>query len=201
MMKKNMKFIGIMTILGVASFTACKKDSTNQMNPDAMSIEIANDEPQVRLANSGYVTEITHELVGGNSNGEGYYTEGIIEYKINNQVVSVVNFGDGSANETAVLTKDGLSSKFNLKKKKENSKYRKVIVKPLVKTNDCNYIVEGTIKYYEIATGAWSATVDYGDGACDDLATKTWPSGTEGDKIWAAGSDTFSLDDWKKSGK
>lgn len=196
-MKNNIKLIGIMTIVGVISFTSCKKDSLSQTDP--ISMEIGTEEPSLRLSTSDYEMTTTNPL--GNTNGSDYYTQGTIEYKINNQLVATVDFGDGTANEKAILTKDGVSSEFELKKKKEGSKYKKVIVKPLVKTDDCNYIVEGTIKYYEIATGAWAATIDYGNGTCDEWATKTWPAGSYGDKSWNAGSKTFSLDDWKKDGK
>jgi hypothetical protein len=195
-MKNKMKLIGIMTIIGVVSFASCKKDSANSM--DSMGIEIATEESNVHLTTSNYQTVITNELIS--SSGEDYYTEGTIEYKINNQIVSVVDFGN-SNDETAQLTVGGSNSEFKLKKNKEGSKYKKVIVKPLVKTDDCNYIVEGIIKYYEISTGEWAATIDYGDGTCDEWATKTWPAGSYGDKNWPAGSKTFSLNDWKKGSK
>lgn len=197
-MKKNMKLAGVIAIIGAVSFTSCKKDSVNPLEIDTMSVEVAGEEPNVRLANSGYETEVTNDLL--TANNEGYYTEGRIEYKINNAVVSVVDFGNAD-NETALLTQNGSNTQFNLKKKKEGSKYKKVIVKPLVKADDCKYIVEGIIKYYEISTGAWAATIDYGNGSCDELATKTWPAGNYGDKSWEAGSETFSLNDWKKGGK
>jgi hypothetical protein len=198
-MKKKFKLIGMMTILVGAVFTSCNKETGSAVQPiDPMSIEIAEEEPTLRIATSNYQTVITNELVS--SSDEDYFVEGTIEYMVDNQVVSVVDFGD-SENAEATLTKDGASSKVELKKKKEGSKYKKVIVKPLVKSDDCKYIVEGVIKYYEISTGAWAATIDYGNGSCDDLATKTWPAGNYGGKSWPAGSKTFSLDDWKKGGK
>ena len=49
--------------------------------------------------------------------------------------------------------------------------YKKSILIPLVKIDDCDYIVEGEIEY--IKNGTVVATVDYGDGQCDDIATKT----------------------------
>ena len=42
---------------------------------------------------------------------------------------------------------------------------------PLVKIDGCDYIVEGKIEY--IKDGTVVATVDFGDGQCDDIATKT----------------------------
>ncbi|MDA7837097.1 hypothetical protein N9A49_06790 [Salibacteraceae bacterium] len=191
-----MKLLMAMTFAGVISFTSCKKDSANTMDP--MSMEIATEEASVRLANSGYQEEITNELIS--ANGQEYYTEGTIEYKSGNEVLAVVNF-ETNSNENASLIQNGISTEFDLKKKKQGSKYKKVIIKPLVKTDDCDYIVAGIIKYFDYKTGAYLATIDYGNGTCDEWATKTWPAGSEGDKTWSAGTKTFSLDEWKSGGK
>jgi hypothetical protein len=195
-MKNNMNLLVAITFAGAISFTSCKKDSAKTMNP--MSMEIATDEASLRLANSGYQEEITDELV--TANGQDYYTEGTIEYKSGNEILAVVNF-ETNSNEQANLTQNGISTEIDLKKKKQGSKYKKVIVKPIVKTDDCNYIVAGTIKYFDYETGTYLATIDYGNGTCDEWATKIWPAGNYNDKSWAAGSKTFSLDEWKSGGK
>lgn len=191
-----MKLIGLMAIASVVSFTSCKKESVNTLDP--MSAEITSEEPNFILANAGYQTEVTNELLS--ENGEEYYSEGSIEYRSGSEILAVVNFNPNS-NIKATLIKNGVSSEFDLKKKKTFSKYKKVIVKPLVKTNDCKYIVEGIIKYYDSKTGSYLATIDYGSGTCDEWATKTWAAGSEGGKSWPAGSDTFSLDKSKKGGE
>ena len=64
--------------------------------------------------------------------------------------------------------------------------FKKVLIEPLVKAATCDYIVSGIIKYYDAATGDWLATVDFGDGTCDDIATKTTPDG----------SSTFTVSDY-----
>lgn len=197
-MKNNMKLLVAMAFAGAISFTSCKKDPTSVNLQDPMSMEIATDEASVRLANSGYQEEIADELV--TANGQDYYAEGTIEYKSGNEVLAVVNFETNSS-EQASLTQNGISTEIDLKKKKNGSKYKKVIVKPLVKTADCDYIVAGTIKYFESKTGAYLATIDYGNGTCDEWATKTWPAGSSDDKTWSAGSETFSLNEWKSGGK
>jgi hypothetical protein len=197
-MKNNMKLLVAMTFAGAISFTSCKKDAASVDLENPMSVEIATEEPSVRLANSGYQEEITNELI--TTNGQDYYTGGTIEYKSGNEVLAVVSF-ETNSNEQATLTQNGVSTEFDLKKKKNGSKYKKVIVKPLVKTADCDYIVAGTIKYFDSKTGAYLATIDYGNGTCDELATKTWPAGSSDDKTWSAGSETFSLNEWKSGGK
>ncbi|NRA11712.1 MAG: hypothetical protein HRT57_07145, partial [Crocinitomicaceae bacterium] len=73
-------------------------------------------------------------------------------------------------------------TEFELKKdicyfKGKESEYKKVIIRPLVKTDDCNYIVAGIIKYYSVKDGSWAATIDFGNGTCDDIAVKTTVDG------------------------
>ena len=47
------------------------------------------------------------------------------------------------------------------------------------------------LKYFDYNSGAWVATIDFGDRTCDEWATKT----THDDNGEAF---VFSLDDWKK---
>ena len=49
--------------------------------------------------------------------------------------------------------------------------YTKNILIPLEKIDGCDYVVKGKIEY--IKDGTVVATVDFGDGQCDDIATKT----------------------------
>jgi hypothetical protein len=46
--------------------------------------------------------------------------------------------------------------------------------------------VAGIIKYYEVKSGKWVATIDFGDGDCDDQAVKTTKNGDY----------TFSISEW-----
>ena len=48
--------------------------------------------------------------------------------------------------------------------------YTKNILIPLEKIDGCDYIVKGKIEY--IINGTVVETVDYGDGHCEDIATK-----------------------------
>jgi hypothetical protein len=69
-----------------------------------------------------------------------------------------------------LIWKLNMEAKRVSEKYKHQSEYEKKIVKPLRKTDDCPYIVEGIIEYYK--HGKLVAVVDYGDGACDNKATK-----------------------------
>ena len=82
----------------------------------------------------------------------------------------------------ALANVNGVSSGIELKKdedyyKGKKSKYKKVIVEPIIKSDECDFIVSGIIKYYKVKSGDWVATVDFGDGTCDDIAIKTTDEG------------------------
>ena len=88
-----------------------------------------------------------------------------------------MDYGDGTCDDLATKTVNGESKVIKLKgrkkkgKKRRKEKYKKNVVSPLVKLENCNYIVEGTVEY--LKDGKVAATVDFGDGTCDDKATKT----------------------------
>ena len=103
--------------------------------------------------------------------GCDYVVKGKIEYIKDGTVVATVDFGDGQCDDIATKTVDGKEHTYNLGGKNKSSRYKKNILIPLVKIDDCDYIVEGKIEY--IKDGTVVATVDYGDGQCDDIATKT----------------------------
>ena len=104
-------------------------------------------------------------------NGCDYVVKGKIEYVKDGVIVATVDFGDGECDDIATKTVDGETSSFNLRGKKKSSRYKRNIIKPLVKIDGCDYIVEGRIEY--IKNGAVVATVDFGDGECDNIASKT----------------------------
>ena len=102
--------------------------------------------------------------------GCDYVVKGKIEY-VKYGVVATVDFGDGECDDIATKTVDSKKYTFDLRGKKKSSRYKRSIIKPLVKIDGCDYIVEGKIEY--IKDGAVVATVDFGDGECDATATKT----------------------------
>ena len=169
-------------ILAVA--TGCnKKDFT-----DAFYDEVTSEEAHLRLANADYEVEVVEPLYA--SLAMDYYTSGLVNYKLNGQTVATVNYGNGNHDAVATKTVNGVTEEFDLEKlcaDTESKKYYKIIIEPIVKTEDCDYIVAGVVKYFKCEGNEWFATVDYGDGTCDDIAYKEWDGG----------SKEFSLD-WDK---
>jgi hypothetical protein len=183
-MKKTLFSLAILSI----ALASCKKEKNGV---DDFSRELSLEAAQITLPNSGGEMNVSQTLI--QSSSSDYYTAGELEYVQNGVSIAKVNFGQGEENSLAELTKDGNVSSFDLKKDEsyydgKKSKYKKVIVEPLIKADDCNYIISGIIKYYEYKSGAWAATIDFGDGTCDEWATKTDADGNV---------NTFSLDDWK----
>ena len=86
-------------------------------------------------------------------------------------------------NSSDLSKKEGKVSKENIdysvsekdyiivKSSNTDNTYTKNILIPLEKIDGCDYVVKGKIEY--IKDGTVVATVDYGDGECDDIATKT----------------------------
>ena len=111
-----------------------------------------------------------------------YPVSGIIEFYANDVLIATVDFGNGECDNIATQTINGESLEFELPEpptapvqNEGQARFKKVIVEPLVQ-GDCDYIVSGSIKYFK--EEEWIATVDFGDGTCDDIATKTTNKGT-----------------------
>ena len=122
-----------------------------------------------------------------------YIVSGRIEYHQDNVVVAYIDYGDGTCDNIATVMRDGITSEISLDKEDRGGKeeYNKVIVEPLVKIETCDYITSGIIEYYLIENDTWVATIDYGDGTCDEWATKTWNVNLFPE--YPSGSETFSL--------
>ncbi len=86
------------------------------------------------------------------------------------------------SNKNPVSSLDKLSQEVELDKstdkgdgnsegKDDKGDYTKNIIKPIVALEDYDFPVEGTIEY--LKDGKVVATIDYGNGECDNIATKT----------------------------
>ena len=148
-----------------------KEEKASEENFDLSATEA--DYINIRSSNNGSKKTYTKNILIPLERIDGcdYVVKGKIEYIKNGVVVATVDFGDGECDDIATKTVDGETSTFNLRGKKKSSRYKRNIIKPLVKIDGCDYIVEGKIEY--IKDGALVATVDFGDGECDNIATKT----------------------------
>lgn len=173
-MFKNSIIIAVSSVFLLSSCIKCY-----DKNDRSFGDEVSTEEVQITLPTSGF--EIS-ELEAPSTSSDDYYTSGVLEYKIDGVVQASVDFGDGEVDSKAMKSQNGIFSEFELKKdyctyKGEKSEYKKVIVRPLVKTEDCDFIVAGIIKYYSVKDGSWAATINFGNGNCDDVAVKTTAEG------------------------
>jgi hypothetical protein len=170
----KMKYLGAIALAGLV-ITSCSKAKLASSFAD----EVSTEESQINLAESGYEINVVEPT---QSSVDGYFTQGVIEYSKNGAVLATVDFGNGASDSQALANVNGVSLGIELKKDKDyykgkKSKYKKVIVEPIIKSDECDFIVSGIIKYYKIKSGDWVATVDFGDGTCDDIAIKTTDEG------------------------
>lgn len=172
--------IALFVICVVIVFSSCNKENKSSDKDDLFKSEAAYEEADIVLSVNGkFEKVITKPLV--KLDDCDFIVEGTIEFHKGDLLIAIVDFGDGTCDNIATKTIDGESVEFILKKKHKMGKYKKVIVEPLVKLDDCAFVVSGIIKFYE--GEKWVATIDFGDGECDEWATK----------IWDGGSKVFSL--------
>lgn len=105
---------------------------------------------------------------------------GVVELIKDGVVEVIIDFGDGTCDKLAEKIVDGAAYTFEMDcdKAKEEGKeeeYEKVITNEIVKLDDCDCPVSGTIQFWK--EDLLVATIDYGDGTCDNLATKTTDEG------------------------
>lgn len=177
-MKNSIKVLMLFAVSVALIFTACKKEDGSSKD-GSLNDAFKNQEAGITLKGDGKFDKvITKPLV--KINGCDYIVEGTIEYQLNGTAVAVVDYGDGTCDNLASKTVDGVTEVFELdgKEKGKGWEYSKVIVQPLVKLQNCDYIVSGVIEFYKDKT-IWVATVDYGSGICDEWATKTWDGGSK----------------------
>ena len=149
------------------AFSSCSK---MDKEGDGMIAFAARYGQTVTVPNSDYEVVETANL--SRANNDMPYTEGEVKYMVNGAEVAKINYAHGD-DYHALVSKGQTSETVSLGEEAEGGKwdYKKVIVEPLIYSEECGYVVSGILKFYK--DGAWVATFDYGDGTCDDLIAKT----------------------------
>lgn len=177
-MKKQLQ-ITLLFAISLAFFvSSCSKENTSSKDDDIYKTSAMEDVDMMFKENTdGFEKVITKPLV--KIEGCKFIVEGTIEFHKENELIAVIDFGDGECDDIATKTVDGNTTEFSLKKlwKKGKYQYEKVIVEPIVKIEGCDYIVSGIVEFYK--EDLWVATIDFGDGTCDKWATKTWDGGSK----------------------
>ena len=165
-------FSVLVFLLGCSSSELSEKEEKVSEENIVLSTE-EGDYINIRSSNNGSKNIYSKNILIPLERIDGcdYVVKGKIEYIKDGEVVATVDFGDGECDDIATKTVDGKKYTFDLRGKKKSSRYKRSIIKPLVKIDGCDYIVEGKIEY--IKNGVVLATVDFGDGECDNIATKT----------------------------
>ena len=166
------KVLVSLTFIGAIAMISCNKE---EVETTSFEQDVVEETETIRLSESGFET---NEAVPLSNEIDNVFTEGVLEYVKDGDVLGTFDYSK-EGDEMGEFESDGEKKECHLKKKGKKGKFKKVITRPLVKTDDCEYIVAGIIEYYDTKTGELMATIDFGDGTCDDLAIKTTPDGEE----------------------
>ena len=109
------------------------------------------------------------------------------------------DYADNDYDNVPIVSNDGTQARMSYTKEG----YTEIEVNPIVKVNcyfadwdkDIMTPVSGLFEYYDI-DGNWVASIDFGDGTCDEWATKTWDVNIFPD--YPSGTNDFSVFDYKK---
>ena len=109
------------------------------------------------------------------------------------------DYADNDYDNVPIVSNDGTQARMSYTKEG----YTEIEVNPIVKENcyfadwdkDIMTPVSGLFEYYDI-DGNWVASIDFGDGTCDEWATKTWDVNIFPD--YPSGTNDFSVFDYKK---
>ncbi len=178
---KDIPRLLILLFLIASISSACTKENYDNENLES---EFSNEQVTLILSSNEYEVIVINPVE--KPDDFNFNTKGSFQYIIDNDVEATFDFGDGEKDNLATKTINGVSHKVDLSQSLIQSDYDKVIVSPLIKTDGCDYIVQGIIEYWK--NDQWIATVDFGDGTCDDTAIK----------YWEGGSKTFSFKEWCK---
>jgi len=170
----------ILALAVIVSFASCEKIDSKTESAASIIQKAADTGEIVNVSSSNY-ERVEVEALERSEDMTGY-TSGKLEYRENGELKASIKF----EGDKALKSEDGDEDK-EVDLKSKDGDYDKIIVEPLVKADDCDYIVAGTIEFHK--DGEWIATIDFGDGSCDDLAEKTT---ADDDEV-----HVFSLDDWK----
>ena len=109
------------------------------------------------------------------------------------------DYADNDYDNVPIVSNDGVQARLAYTEKG----YSEIEVNPIVKINcyfqdwdkDVMTPVSGLFEYYD-SDGNWVASIDFGDGTCDEWATKTWNVDVFTD--YPSGTNDFSVFDYKK---
>ena len=181
------KIFGILTVIILSLaifFTACKEINMFDKDSDSSNeISLKSLEPEVMVKGGGekddYEKVVVEELV---KKEECKYevVSGIVQFYYEKELVFTIDFGNGECDGLATVTwleKDGTTQSkdvdvWKLFEKKYDKEYDEKIIEELVTDENCDEIVSGLIEYY--FENQWVATIDFGKGECDGIATKCW---------------------------
>jgi hypothetical protein len=153
-------------------------DSVATKTTDGVSEEIDLDEMQHH--HDDVTKDVTTEVLI--PIGCEYPVSGVVEYTHSDGSSMIIDYGDGTCDSVATKTEDGEESEIDLSELEghhggrgghggEHEELTKSVTTEVVTPAGCDYPTEGVIEFTDSDDNSF--TIDYGDGTCDSVATKT----------------------------
>jgi len=171
-MKNSAKMIAVLAIGLLFTVISCEKEKSSYK--DDFDSEVSDLKEEITLMGDGRFEKVVVKRLVKPDDCR-FIVSGTIEYRLNGEVVAIVDYGNGACDNVATKTVRGTTTRFLLEPEGNNQKYRKIITEPLIRLDNCDFIVSGVIEFYQ--NEAWVATIDYGEGTCDNIAIKYWDGG------------------------
>ncbi len=171
-MKNSAKMIAGLALSLLFTVIACDKNKSAYT--EDFDSEVSNMKEDISLMGDGLLEKVVVKRLVKPDDCR-FIVSGTIEYRLDGVVVAIVDYGNGACDNVATKTVRGTTTRFLLEPEGNNQKYKKIITEPLVRLENCDYIVSGIIEFHQ--NESWVATLDYGDGNCDNIAIKYWDGG------------------------
>ncbi len=187
-MRNSLKYLVLFTIGVAFILSSCSKESDKKDSKEEFEFFKSATSTEANLTIKGdgkYEKIITNPLL--KIDNCDYIVAGTIEYWLDGELIATIDYGDGACDDIATKIVGDQILEFSLKKEIGDDWFYKVITEPLVSLDDCDFIVAGVIEFYSKKDNSWLATIDFGDGECDEWATKVTEEGTY----------EFSMDKWE----
>lgn len=166
-MKKTI-WSALALILMASFFVGCQKEGNNPApyfnQPSTIFSRMGSSMDAVNVNSSNYQKVEVVPLVRPDASSA--YVSGKIDYIENGNVTASVEF---NSNGSAIYSSQGGNRSMAFYFEDDDTYW--IITDPLVKPANCDYIVAGTIEFFDRYDGQWEATVDFGDGTCDPYFT------------------------------
>jgi len=115
-MKTNFRLLAVLVVSTGLTFTACEKKE--MVNAQIVNeLDVSEGDSQILLKSKGDSSEVLEKLITNpitKLEDCKYIVSGTVEYKQGDDVIGIIDYGDGTCDNIATKTIDGVTTEFSL---------------------------------------------------------------------------------------